>query len=230
MRRPTTTIGMALLLTFGTAPLVGGPQPMAAQTPPGLTRTVLLDNSSVLVARLTMAPGSREEVHTHPFSAVVTHLTAGLVEMRLGDSTVTEHRSIGFAEFIPKEVPHAAANVGRAPFDLVTVALLPDRVRASSAPTSAAPPGITRTGVIENPEARATRVSFAPGAREPVHAHPYDLVLVQLSPGTVEVLIGDARTTRTYTAGEVLFLPRDMPHAVSNSGSASFDVLSVAVK
>lgn len=203
---------------------------MAQAPPPGITRTALLENDTVMIARLTMAPGAREPVHTHPFSAVVVQLAGGEVEMRVGTRPETARRDRGHIEFLAAEIPHAAANVGSAPFDLVTIAIKPDRTPGGTQAPAAAPPGITRTPVLDNAAARVARVRFAPGAREPVHAHPYDLVLVPLEGARMEVVIGGEKTVRDYAAGEVLFLPRDVPHAVASAGSAPFEIVSVGVK
>jgi quercetin dioxygenase-like cupin family protein len=200
------------------------------QLPPGFTRTEIVNNATVLVARIKMAPGAREEVHTHPFSAVVVQIGAADVDIRLGDKHSTSRREHGVVDYIPKELPHAAANAGRDPLDFVTIAVKADRRPGGEAPPTPAPEGITRTPVLDNTDARVTRVSFAPSAREPVHTHPFDLVVVQLTPGRVEVRLGSDVTTKDYAAGDVIFLPRDVPHAVSNVGTSSFDVLSVGIK
>jgi quercetin dioxygenase-like cupin family protein len=175
-----TVVGLTVI---GLAALAAADH-QAGAPPPGITRTELENNATVLIARLRMAPGAREDVHTHPFSAVVVQMGAGDVEMRLGDAHTTTRRAHGFVEFIPREVPHAAANVGQEPFDVVTIAMKPDRRPGGDAPASPAPAGITRTPVLENAEARVTHVTFASQAREPVHAHPFDLVVVQLTAWT----------------------------------------------
>lgn len=202
----------------------------AHATPPGITRTQLLDNTSVLVARLHMEPGAREDLHTHPFSAVVVQMGAGDVEMRIGTRRETAPREAGHVEFLAAEIPHAAANVGSAPFEVVTVALKPDRRRGGVQLPSEAPPGIARNPLLDNTEARATHVTFAPGAREPVHSHPYDLVLVQLTPGRMEVRLGDDTTVKDYAAGDVIFLPRDVPHAAASADQYPFSIVSVGIK
>jgi quercetin dioxygenase-like cupin family protein len=202
-----------------------------AQTmPPGITRTQLLDNASVMVARLRMAPGARETVHTHPFSAVIVQLDAGDVEMRVGTRRETARRERAHVDFIAAEMPHAAANTGTTPFDLVTVALKPDRKPGGTQAAADAPPGITRTPVLDNAQARATRVAFAPGAREPVHMHPYDLLVVMLDAATVELLLGPATSVKEYAAGDVIFLPRSVPHSVSSRHPESFEIVSVGIK
>lgn len=198
--------------------------------PPGLTRTVLLDNASVLVARLRFAPGAREEVHTHPFSAVVVHLTPAVVDMRLGAGRTTTRREAGTTEFIPREVPHAAANAGEADFEIVTIAFKPDRFRAPAGPATPAPPGITRTPVLDNEDARVARVEFAPGAAESVHSHPVDLVVVPLTSARLEIQQGSDRTVRAYASGEAIFLPRNVAHAVANADTRPVTLMSVTLK
>ena len=202
----------------------------AQTTPPGITRTPLLDNSSVMMARLRMAPGARETVHTHPFSAVVVQLDGGDVEMRVGTQRETTRRERGHVEFLAAEMPHAAANVGTTPFDLVTIAIKPDRKPGGTQAPAETPKGIVRKPVLDNPQARATHVTFAPGSREPVHMHPYDLVVVPLTPGLMEVLLGPATTVKEFAPGEVIFLPRDVPHSLSSRHTDPIEVVSVGIK
>src|SRR5262249_7983906 len=47
-------------------------------------------------------------------------------------------------------------------------------------------PGIPRTSLKEDAKTAVTRVHFAPGAEEPPHTHPYDVILVPVLEGTVE--------------------------------------------
>jgi quercetin dioxygenase-like cupin family protein len=224
------TVGTVVGLLFVCVAAMVAAEQQTGMPPAGITRTELENNATALIARLRMAPGAREDVHSHPFSALVVQIGAGDVEMRLGDAHTTTRRAHGFVEFIPSGVSHAAANVGQEPFDVVTIAMKPDRRPGGDAPAAPAPAGITRTPVLENAEARVTHVTFASQAREPVHAHPFDLVVVQLTAGRVEVRVGDDTSTREYVAGEVIFLPRDVPHAVSNVDRGSFEVLSAGIK
>ncbi len=203
---------------------------LAQAMPAGITRTAILDNATVMVARLTLAPGAREQMHTHPFSAVVVQLGPGNVEMRLGPAVDTTRRDLGHVEFIAAEMPHAAANVGTTPFDVVTVALKPSRRRGGDQPPTAARPDISRTLILDNGEARVGRAVFEPGAREAVHSHPFDMVIVQLEAGRMDVQVGEDRTDKDYAVGEVVFLPRDIPHSVANSGGRPRAILSVAIK
>lgn len=202
-----------------------------SQVPVGVTRTQLADNSSVLVARLKFEPGAAEQIHTHPFSAVVIQLTPGDVQMTIGSEKTSERREAGFAWFIPTGAPHAAVNVGTTACEFVTVAIKPGSHSSNSAPpTPPVPSGIRRTPVFENDQTRVVKVAFDPGSREAVHSHAFDLLIIQLSSGRVETLLGTEKTVAEFGAGDVQFLPKDVPHAVANAGSGAFELMSVGVK
>lgn len=203
---------------------------VASQTPAGIARTALVENASVMCARLTYQPGAAEASHTHPFSAVVIQLTAGDVDVTIGSEHTRAQRPAGFVWFVPKGVPHAAANAGSSTFEQITIAIKPDRPPAAAGAASAAPPGITRTTILDNEEARVVRVEFAPTGREPLHEHPYDLVTVQLTPGRLDIVFGTEKTTVDAPAGDVRFLPRRVPHAYASASGAPFTLFSVAIK
>ena len=198
--------------------------------PPGITRTVLVDNATVLVARLGYEAGKGETSHTHPFSAVVVQLTPGEVDMTLGADRSRAWRDTGTVWFVPATVPHAAINTGTAPWEQIAITIKPGRAAAPAAPPTDAPPGITRTTLIDNADTRVVRVRFAPASREPMHTHPNDLLTVQLTPGALEILIGSDRTTGERVPGFVQFLPRTVEHAFVSVDPKPFDLMSVTVK
>jgi quercetin dioxygenase-like cupin family protein len=198
--------------------------------PPGMTRTVLLDNDTTLVARLGYEAGKGETSHTHPFSAVVVQLTPGEVDMVLGTEHSRAHRETGTVWFIPANVPHAAINTGTAPCEQIAITLKPTRPAAPAAPPTEAPPGLTRTTVVDNADTRVVRVRFAPASREPVHTHPNDLLTVQLTPGIVEILVGGQKTSSERAPGFVQFLPRNVEHAYVSGDTRPFELLSVTIK
>jgi quercetin dioxygenase-like cupin family protein len=202
----------------------------ALQVPSGISRVQLVDNSTVMCAHLTYAPGAAEKSHTHPFAALVVQVTPGEVDMTIGGEHTRAHRDAGFVWYIPRDVPHALINVGTDQFEQTTIAIKPDRVPAPAAPATVAPPGISRTTVLDNADARVVRVDFSRGGREPVHEHPCDLVTVQLTPGRLEMRIGAERETERLVPGQVRFLPRNVPHAYASADPAPFALLSVTIK
>jgi len=202
----------------------------AASMPAGISRVALVENASIMSARLTYAAGAAEPIHTHPFAAVVVQLTPGDAEMTISGETTRGHRDAGFVWFIPRGAPHRLVNTGTNGFDQITIALKPDRPAAAPGPATTAPPGITRTTIIDNNETRVVRVEFSPSGREPVHEHPYDLVTVQLTPGRLEILEGRDKTNEAFAPGTVKFLPRHVPHSYASADDTPFSLLSVTIK
>jgi quercetin dioxygenase-like cupin family protein len=193
-------------------------------------RRPVFTNESVDVTRLLLLPGSSEAPHSHGYSIMFVHLTSGDTEALTGTSTTKGARAAGSVEFVSKDVLHAIANVGREPFELLTIAFNPDRLRGGTAAPAPPPAGITRTPLLDNTDATVTRLEFAPSARETVHMHPYDLVVVPLTAARVDVEIGSTRETRALTPGDAFFIERFEPHAVANLGSEAMIVLGVAIK
>jgi quercetin dioxygenase-like cupin family protein len=202
----------------------------AQQPPPGITRDQILDNGTALIAHLRMEPGSRETIHTHPFSAVVIQLTPGEIDMTVGKVRSRQARDPGFAWFIPKEAPHAAINSGAGAVEFVTIGIKPDRPAAAAAPATQSPPGISRETLIDNDETRVVRVTFAPGGREPVHTHPNDLVTVQITPGRVAIIEDAAKSDEDRKPGFVKFLTRGVSHSYASTDTKPFELVSVAIK
>jgi quercetin dioxygenase-like cupin family protein len=193
-------------------------------------RTVVLDNASTTVTRLRFVKGAGETVHAHPFPLLIVQLTPGEVDLTVSDMRARGPRDAGLVTFVPADTPHAVVNAGDTPFEVIAIALKPSRPAAPSAPSTDAPPGITRTALLDNSDARVVRVRFAPGSREPVHAHPNDLLTIQLTPGSLEVQTGSARTTAARPVGFVEFLPRNLLHAYVSIDHQQFDILSVSIK
>ena len=102
---PTQLAPVLALAVLCAAAALGAATGQAPALPAGITRTVLVDNDTVLIARIGMAPGAKEDIHTHPFSAVAIQIVAGDVDMRLGGTHTTSPRERGFVEFNPGRCP-----------------------------------------------------------------------------------------------------------------------------
>ena len=193
-------------------------------------RHILIDNATTTVTRVRFGRDAREAVHSNSFPLVIVQLTAGDVDFAIADTRASGPREAGLVTFVAANTPYAVANVGTAPFNLITIALKPARAPAPAAPPADAPPGITRTTLVDNADVRVVRVQFAPGGREPVHTHPNDLLTIQLTPGKVEILKDSRKTTGLRTAGFAQFLRRDAEHAFASADTRMFEILSVSIK
>lgn len=90
-------------------------------------------------------------------------------------------------------------------------------------------PGITRTTLKDDAKSTVTRVRFAPGAGEPPHIHPNDVIIVPVTSGPVDVGVGD-RTLTSLKAGDVQFVAHDVVHHVKNTGTEPFELIAIALK
>lgn len=198
--------------------------------PPGITVKPVLDNATLAISKLTLAPGAREQVHTHPHPILVVMLTRGDIEMHNGTSHKKGARAPGDVEYVPAGVPHAGANVGTAPVQGLVLAVKPDRTRGEAAPPLQPRPGVARTLVLDNAELTVTRMDFEESAREPVHTHAYDLVVLPLTPAHMDLQLGMSKEVRGFVVGEAIFIRRSVPHAAANVGTSPFKLLGVAIK
>lgn len=92
-----------------------------------------------------------------------------------------------------------------------------------------ATPGITRTTLKDDAKYSVARVTFAPGAGEVPHTHPYDIIITAVRTGPAVIMVGDRKTT-AVKSGEVHFVPRDVVHSVTNTGTVEFEVITVGIK
>jgi len=104
--------------------------------------------------------------------------------------------------------------------------------RAQSVPLGAGrpeTPGVTRTPLHDDAKSSVVRVHFEPGAKEPPHTHPYDVLLIPLIDRPVEFTIGD-KTITSLTVGNVQFIPHDVTHTLTNVGREPLEFVTVALK
>jgi quercetin dioxygenase-like cupin family protein len=89
--------------------------------------------------------------------------------------------------------------------------------------------GVTRTTLKDDAKSTVTRVHFKPGATEPPHTHPVDVIIVPVIGANVTITIGSQKLT-AVKAGDVQFIPREVTHGVANTGSQDFELIAIALK
>jgi quercetin dioxygenase-like cupin family protein len=194
-------------------------------------RTPILQNDTLAVTHVRFGPGARENVHTHPFPIVLVQITPGAIAVQEQNTNKRGGRA-GEVWYVPADRAHAVASQADAEgaVDVLAVALLPNRPPAPAAPATEAPQGITRMTLVDNNDMRVVRVRFSPGGREPVHAHPNDLLTVQITRGKITIANGPDNTTQERDPGFVQFLPRNVQHSFANADTKPIEVVSIAVK
>ena len=213
----------------------------AAQTGPSGERATLVDNASVIVERFHLPAGAVQRLAGGLEPALIVQLTQGDIDLTIGSQRASGPREAGSIAFVPPRTPQSARNIAqRGATDVGVIRFRPGRTPAPSMPEvpgagapgvgNDAPPGITRTPLLDNAETRVVRVQFSPEGREPVHTHPYDLITLQISSGRVEILDGDAKSTENREPGFTKFVPRDRQHAYASADAKPFEILSVAIK
>lgn len=93
-----------------------------------------------------------------------------------------------------------------------------------------AKPRISLVKVLDNDRVTVSRLTFPPGAREEVHITPQDLVVMQATPGQVEVTLDKETTTSRVDTGKTWWISKVTPHAYSNVGTEPFDLIVVFLK
>jgi quercetin dioxygenase-like cupin family protein len=88
-------------------------------------------------------------------------------------------------------------------------------------------PGIIRRVMVDERTVQAVRSTYQPGAVEPPGPHSFDVVIVPLSPGTMEVTV--AGKSIPWKSGEAFFIGRGIEHHLANNGRTAVDFMSIRV-
>ncbi len=113
-------------------------------------------------------------------------------------------------------------------------------VEPKDAPPTPAPPAGTQPGdatftgmsfktVFENAKVRVIRARMEVGAREALHTHGSDTVVVHLTGGDIEDTAGGKTKVNHWKPGDVEFEAKGSSHSARNVGKA-VDVVLVALK
>lgn len=205
-----------------------------------LHRITLIDNQRVLVERMTLQPGQGTDppgkTHTYSRDVLVVQLTPGDIYMNTGEISETGHQDTGKVWWIATPRPHSLANVGKEPFDLITVHLK-EPPQAIAAPQTA-PPAPTnpaaavnfmqRVVKLENDRVIAVLETLQIGQRtDPpgrVHADPRDGIIIMMTPGNMEFNTGEQIEIGHQEIGKTWWMPKPpFLHSVANYGYSRND-------
>ena len=110
------SVAALMLLASAAAPA----QDAAAVNPK--TIKVKVDNDRVRLFEATLAPGEKEQLHSHPASIVYV-IAGGTMRSHATDGTVTDHRYTTGEAVYREPLTHWAENVGTTTVRLIVVEL-----------------------------------------------------------------------------------------------------------
>jgi quercetin dioxygenase-like cupin family protein len=190
--------------------------------------TVVLDNPSVRVLRISYAPGDKSVMHQHPDSIVIP-LASSKVRFTLPDGKTEDSELVKDSAMYSPAATHNPTNVGTAKVDAILVEF------KGAAPGKAAIPasrsGMTIKTLAEGPRATAVlSTADASFAEPPGTTHEFDQVVIALGPSQMSLSIDGKPAKTTWARGDVQFVGRGIPHQAKNTGGKPVDMVVVAIK
>jgi quercetin dioxygenase-like cupin family protein len=195
---------------------------------------IVLDNASVRVfrgTRQTLAP------HLRGVSGVVVPIRDGEAR-KAGEAYWAADASLeGTSSGARDQIPRAAAARGARDGDTAPIVVVEPKPLAAAQST---PPGGSKPGdapfvgmsfraLFETPRVSVIRARMEVDAREGVHTHASDTIVVHLSGGEIEDTADGRTTVLRWKPGDVEFEARGSSHSARNVGRA-VDVVLVALK
>ena len=124
---------------------------------------------------------------------------------------------------------HTPANVGSTPIDGILVefkAAAPGKVTLP-----ASRPEMTLKLLAEGPRAAAYRVASSPAFAEPAGStHDFDQVVIAIAPLQLSLAMDGKPARTTWARGDVVFIPRGVPHEAKNTGKTPGGTINVLIK
>jgi quercetin dioxygenase-like cupin family protein len=214
----------ALIVGFGIASGAAAQDPVA--TNPKVYH-VTLDNPTVRVLHVTVAPGQKSVLHEHPDNAVVL-LKDSKIRFTGADGTSQDVDRKAYEAMWSPAGKHAGENIGTGPIEAVIVELKGNNAPTATLPTSR--PDTTLTQLFDNPRVRAIKATMAPAFHEdPGTTHDFDQVVIALAPSDIALNV-NGKMKNSWKAGDAEFIGRGVKHESKNTGQKPVDVFILAIK
>jgi quercetin dioxygenase-like cupin family protein len=217
---------LKLALVLSAVPLAAAAQD-AVKADPGHYK-VLIDNPSVRVLKISVAPGAKSPMHSHPDSMLIS-LADSKARFTLPDGK-TEDMEIGkeTASYTPTTT-HSPNNVGTTAVDAILVEFKAKEPGTASLPTSR--PGMDINVLAESPRAIAYKTMPAADFHEaPGTTHDYDQVVISLGANEMSLAIEGKPTVTKWQRGTAHFVGRGVKHESKNLSTRPTAFVIVAIK
>ena len=190
--------------------------------------TVLIDNPSVRVLKISYAPGEKSVMHQHPDSIVIP-LATSKVRFTTPDGKTTDQELAKDSAMYTPAGTHLPANMGTGKVDAILVEFKGAAPGTSALPASR--PGMTLKTLAEGPRASAILSTADATFAEPAGSkHDFDQVVIALGPSQMSLAIDGKPAKTTWARGDVQFVGRGVPHQAKNTGGKPVEMVIVAIK
>ena len=188
---------------------------------------LVLENATVRVLRVTVAPGEKTTMHEHPDNAVIV-FTDSKIRFTGADGKAVD------AALKPNEAmwspagKHAGENTGTGLIEGVIIELKGNAAPSATPPASR--PDTTSTQLFDNPRARGMKATIAPAFHESAGTtHDYDQVVVALGDGDLMLNV-EGKNKTSWNRGDAEFIGRGAKHESQNTGQKQLDVFILVIK
>ncbi len=221
-----------LSLAIGSAQSAPKDPAPASQKPSGVAQSVVLDNDVVRVTRVTCEAGCSEPVHSHATNYLNVFLSNMELEFTREGHTYRTDPVAGEVRFLYKGDAQAMRNPTSKRFEWLSITLKKDPrgLRPGVIPANTPFTGMAVRRLLDNDAVRASHLTLDAGMRELPHSHPTDLLVVAITPGEVETVIGGKTERRSMRPGDVMWFPRQVEHRAANVGATSLESVGIHIK
>jgi quercetin dioxygenase-like cupin family protein len=190
--------------------------------------TVVLDNPSVRVLKISYAPGEKSVMHQHPDSIVIPLVTSK-VRFTMPDGKTEDSELVADSAMYTPAGTHNPANMGTGKVDAILVEFKGAAPGTAALPASR--PGMTLKTLAEGPRATAILSTADATFAEPAGSkHDFDQVVIALGPSQMSLAIDGKPAKTTWARGDVQFVGRGIAHQAKNTGGKPVDMIIVAIK
>lgn len=180
-------------------------------------RTVL-DDGDIRVLDVQINPGDTTLAHTHDSPIMYTFISQGNGPTGGRVSSITDYRLEPFT--------HSVSNAGPNLFRIIAIAHFGEGEEGDAQLTANRPDGLAGDPTLENPWFRSYRIELEPGQETPVHRHRHDVLVVQVTDGSVvHVTREDGITAELTQMGDWAWRDMESSYRIRNAGSAPVTVV-----
>ncbi len=189
---------------------------------------VVLENPTVRVLKVTVPPGGKTAMHSHPENLVIP-LTASKVRFSTPDGKSEEAELASESAMYQPVQTHAGTNPGTTPVDAIIVEFKSAKPGTATLPNTR--DNLAIKVLAESPRGIVYRATADPAFHEPAGStHEFDQIVIPLDAVQMSLAIVGKPVRTKWARGDVEFIPRGAAHESKNVGGKPESYIIVAIK